>query len=279
MIHFHIVRNHSTGVDNLTAFLFSKSNDPLKQADSSHPNWDALIEAVQNPDADEDYVYNLFDPSFAVSQALTSLSERISYDGHSILFDGDQQSGPLAEHLLRCVRADVDLAPLVNFWEKVASNPSISSRDQLFTWLQSHAFTITESGDIVGYKGVHENRDSLHSGGAFVNGEWINGQVPNADGSVITMPRSQVNPDSFQTCSHGLHVGDWSYAASFGAVVLEVRVNPRDVVSIPVDSGARKMRCCRYEVVRVLDNQYEQPVLFSEDEVDYDVVDDDDLDW
>ena len=73
--------------------------------------------------------------------------------------------------------------------------------------------------------------------------------------------------------------------------LLEVRLNPRDVVSVPTDCSAQKLRCCRYTVVGTISDPYPQPVLGAEyDEFDdlyadeYDVWgeqdwEDDLLDW
>jgi hypothetical protein len=218
-------------------------------------------------------VYDLFDVQGGLVTRLTTLSDRVSFDGDNILFDGDVQSTPIADHLMRCLQAGVkDYEPVVKFWEKVAQNPDERSREQLFTWLQSHEFTITLNGDILGYKGVVGRNEgeflSSHSGNAFVDGVEINGQIPNEPGAVVTMPRSKVANDPNVACHYGLHVGDWSYASTFvsSGTVLEVHVNPRDVVSIPRDSSARKMRCCKYKVVKVRDQQTKAPIDLADAE-------------
>jgi hypothetical protein len=210
----------------------------------------------------------LFDIQGTLVNKLTILSDRVSFDGSNILFDGDVQEGPLSDHLMRCLDTGVrDFAPVVKFWEKVAQNPDDRSREQLFTWLRSNEFTITEEGDILGYKGVvgqHEGEwRSIHSGTAFVDGLEVTGQIPNKPGTVVTMPRSKVanNPDV--ACHYGLHIGDWSYASSFArGAVLEVHVNPRDVCSVPRDSSYRKVRACRYVVVRARDTKSGNAVEF-----------------
>lgn len=271
-ISYHLVRdNGGTGVDTVTAFD-PTSSTPIYQADSRHPHWPAILEGLFNNDSS---VFTLFDVKAGLKTRIQSLSDRVSWDGENILFDGDAVSGPLADHLKRCLEAGTqDYEPIVRFWEKVASNPDENSRNQLFTWLKSHQFTITEAGDILGYKGVQgydpETFKSQHSGEAYVDGVYHNDFIPNKPGSVVTMPRSQVanNPDV--ACHYGLHVGDWSYASDFArGAVLEVHVNPRDVVSIPRDSSARKMRCCRYEVVRVREQASREPIASIYDD-DYD---------
>jgi hypothetical protein len=247
-ISFHLIRGGETGVDNVVA-LNPASDKPIYQADSNHPHWQAILN-VQG----------------GLVSRLTSLSDRVSFDGRNILFDGDIQTGPLADHLFRCLESGVqDYAPVVKFWEKVSTNPDTRSREQLFTWLQNCDFTITEEGDILGYKGVVTRGEgqflSVHSGSAYVDGVEIKGQIPNNPGTVVTMPRSQVKNDPNTHCSYGLHVGDWAYASSFGrGATLEVHVNPRDVVSIPNDHSYAKMRTCKYKVVKVRETASRKPI-------------------
>lgn len=255
-----------TGLSTVTAFD-PTSAKPIKQADSRHPHWHAIVAGLKNGDTS---VFSLFDVQGGLVKQMTALSDRVTFDGSNILFDGDPQEGPLADHLLRCLEAGVqNYEPVVKFWEKVATNPDARSREQLFTWLQSHKFTITEDGDILGYKGVYPTTsgfESSHSGTAFVDGvQFANRRIPNNIGTVVTMPRSAVANDPNVACHYGLHVGDWSYASSFARVCLEVHVNPRDVVSIPRDSGARKMRCCRYKVVKTRDAESKNPIELPED--------------
>lgn len=265
-ISYHLIRgNVANSIDNVVA-LNPDSSTPIYQADSNHPHWAAILEGLYNNDP---AVFDLFDVQGGLVRRLTNLSDRVSFDGNNILFDGDVQEGPIADHLFRCLEAGVqNYAPVVKFWEKVAQNPDDRSREQLFTWLRSHEFTITEEGDILGYKGVVSRQEgrflSVHSGTAFVNGEEVHGQIPNNPGTTVTMPRSKVANDPNVACHYGLHVGDWSYASSFSqGAVLEVHVNPRDVVSIPKDSSARKMRCCKYKVVKVRDKQTKDPIVLD----------------
>jgi hypothetical protein len=69
---------------------------------------------------------------------------------------------------------------------------------------------------------------------------------------VIETERRQVDDNTHAECSYGLHVGSHQYASGFRGAngrLLIVKVNPRDVVSVPSDGAAQKIRTCRYEVV------------------------------
>lgn len=252
-------------VDNVVVFRPNNDN-PIYEADSSHPHWNDILEGLSN---DDEAVFDLFDVQGGLVKRLKTLSDRVSWNGKDILFDGDVQDTAIANHLRRSLEQGLsDYKPVVRFWEKVSQNPSKRSRKQLFTWLQAHDFTITEDGDIVGYKGVATDykggHESVNSGTAFVDGKEITGKIPNVAGTIVTMPRSEVKNDPNVACHKGLHVGDWSYASTFGGqTTLEVHVNPRDVVSIPKDTNATKMRCCKYKVVSVAKSPYATAVLSS----------------
>lgn len=236
----------------------------LKTCDSSQPNFRAIVEAAQNGDPD---VGSLFDQREFKARVFTKLSERVTVDGDTVYLDSEPLHGLLAEHIFRGVEYGVyDITPLLNFLEKSATNPNAESVEQLYNWLDANeGFTLTNDGMIVGYKGVAKNADgslvSVHSGKAIVDGAEITGQIPNYIGAVVEMPRSAVQFDPSRGCSTGLHVGTYDYATGWAqGALLEVIVNPRDVVSVPTECSAQKMRCSRYEVVGTIDHKYDAPV-------------------
>ena len=68
--------------------------------------------------------------------------------------------------------------------------------------------------------------------------------------STVEMERNKVDDDKNNTCSTGLHFCGMSYLNHFGgARTVIVKINPRDVVSIPTDYDDAKGRACRYEVI------------------------------
>jgi hypothetical protein len=221
-------------------------------ADNQHPNWNAIVKAVEA--GDESNLEDLFDTQKAIDARFKRVSERVSVRGGKVLFDGDAVHNSLTDKIMRFLEEDVeDWQPLVAFMEKVYTNPSEHSRDQLFDFLARNEFSITPEGDIIGYKGLYSNGDgtfrSWHSGEAFVNGEFRNGQIHQTYGDVVEMPRSQVVFDPAQGCTVGLHVSNRRYATSYGDHVVTVLVNPRDVVSVPDHDNWQKVRVCRYTVL------------------------------
>jgi hypothetical protein len=276
----YVIAGVEDGTSNLTVFIDGALHPPIH---STHPNWEQIVEKVM---AGDESVVDLFDVSVTVAKRFERLSDRISVANGRVYLDGDEMNNSLTEQILRFLQQGVDdWIPLVNFYEHVMGNPEEHSREQLYRWLNTHDFTIDPGGYIVGYKGVQKRNDewySIHSGKAIVNGEVHSGHIPNPIGAIVEMPRSEVEFNPSEGCSTGLHVGTWDYASDFsrGAVyasdfsrgaVLEVHVNPRDVVSVPTDSGDQKMRVCRYEVIGVVEQAYAEPLLeWNENEYDPD---------
>jgi len=236
----------------------------------------------------------LFQPAKAIVQKFRRLSDRVTVKDGVMLLDGDPVHNTLAEQVLRFLDAGEDFSPLVRFYERLLANvdgvrpeAAAHSREQLYDWLKTHDFTITDDGMIVGYKGVTPGGEwegqpcfqSTRRGPATVNDVDVDGYVPNPDGAVIRMQRSQVTHDPNTHCSPGLHVGTFAYAKSFTGNVLEVHVDPAKVVSVPTETRANKMRVCEYHVIGIVEEQYTSPVLVttpSTDDGDEDYRDDED---
>lgn len=253
---------------NIVAFV-SGLSAPLV-ADSTHVGFMSIVDfcdaaASAGGDLDNEAVgelVSLFDTEKAITTAFNRLSERVSAKDGKLYLDGVQIHGTIVDVIVRSLRQGLnDATPLIAFIENMAVNPNPESVNQLYDWLSAADVTIDTDGMIVGYKGVIDNGDgtfkSIHSGRAIVNGQEVSGQVSQAIGDIVEMPRDQVTFDPGHGCSQGLHVGTYDYANSFArGALLEVRVNPRDVVSVPTDCSAQKMRVCRYEVVDTLDQEY-----------------------
>jgi hypothetical protein len=72
--------------------------------------------------------------------------------------------------------------------------------------------------------------------------------------TVVSMERNLVDDDQNRTCSTGLHFCSQDYLRSFGGErIVILKINPRDVVSIPNDYNDSKGRCARYEIVDEID--------------------------
>lgn len=249
------------GERNLT--VFAPGREPLV-AHESHPNFEEIVAGIL---ADDDSVLSLFDLSATAAAAFKPLSERVSIAYGRVYFDGDEVDNALTKQVVRFVTEDVeDWKPLVRFYEKVMDNPQKHSREQLYSFLDEHDFPITPDGDIVAYKGVEYRPEldvhtSTHKGVAWVDGVLHTGYTPYPIGAVVTMPRNQVAQNPTEACSAGLHAATFDYANGYGTGILEVHINPRDVVSVP--TGTPKIRCCRLQAIQFIEKEYDDVVVYD----------------
>lgn len=173
-----------------------------------------------------------------------------------ILVNGQLAPAALGNKILKFSNEGLPYQPLVRFAEQVLRNPSYRAVNELFQFLEKNDHPLTEDGNFIAYKRVRGDFKDIHSG-----------TFDNSVGTVVQMPRNQVNENSHETCSAGLHVANWDYAHTQFAshnpstdIMLEVEINPADVVSIPVDYNQSKMRVCKYKVLGVIDQEHSSEV-------------------
>lgn len=186
-----------------------------------------------------------------------------------ILVNGVVAPTALGQKILRFSNDGLPYQPLVKFAEKLQQNPSFRAVNELFTFLEKNDHPITETGNFIAYKRVRGDFMDIHSG-----------TFDNHPGQAPTVNRNQVDEDCSRTCSEGLHVANWNYAHTQFAssnsatdVMLEVEVNPADVVAVPVDYNNSKMRVCKYVVLNVVDEENSTSALRVTGS-NYDVQDD-----
>ena len=203
--------------------------------DASHGSFDAIVNYCSQGWYDS--AVNLAQPIKAITE-FTKGDVTVS-NGH-VMYMGDEVNDGLALAILRLMEeGDEGFKKLVAFLGKVKKNPSYKSRMELFGFIKAADIEITDSGDLICWKGIKDDWTDCYSG-----------SIDNSIGAIVTMERTDVNDDSNQTCSAGLHCCAKSYLDSFyGSRVVKVLVNPEDVVSIPTDYNDAKMRTCKYVVI------------------------------
>jgi hypothetical protein len=267
----------------LAIFYADGESETIPEA---HVSFKPIIEKLISGSATDEDIRDLTGVLKTVARKMSALSERVSIDGKEVYFDGDPLRGEISDIIKRMFEEGkaLDFKPLVNFLEKAKTNPSLKSIDDLYRWIRNGDLVIDPDGDIVAYKAVRVNakgeNESIHAGSAFVNGEEVQGFIPNIPGSVVSMARSQVNDNEFETCSYGLHAGTYAYANQFAGWqggettrLILVKINPRDVVSVPNDHNDAKMRVARYTVLTQIEERINEPFY----QPTLDVDDDDDL--
>lgn len=135
--------------------------------------------------------------------------------------------------------------PLERFLFNLQRNPAPHAWRETLLFADANGFQIFEDGTILGYKAVTPNFKDKRTQ-----------KIDNSVGTIVEMPRHDVDDDRRVSCSTGLHVAAHEYALMFGNhtdPIVVVKVNPADIVSIPYDYNNQKMRCCRYKVLATLD--------------------------
>lgn len=134
----------------------------------------------------------------------------------------------------------LDFVPILNFLENCSQNPSDISIDEFFLFFKSWNLPITHDGHILAFKYVNSNYTSVHDG-----------ETKNNIGTWVEMDRDLVDSDRNKTCSSGLHFCSFGYLRGLkgDCRIVVVKVNPKDIVSVPSDYNNMKVRCCKYYIL------------------------------
>lgn len=163
----------------------------------------------------------------------------VSIKGDTLYWKGTEMHNALTTRMIQMLTDGFPIKPLVFFMENLMENPSYRSVNELYGFLEKNNLPITPEGHFLAYKKVREDFKDCHTG-----------TMDNSVGQIVEMERNLVDDNADNTCSSGLHFCSQGYLNSFsGARTVIVKINPRDVVSIPTDYDNSKGRACRYEVV------------------------------
>lgn len=282
----------TSGRKGINATIEKDNENVIISISDDHPNWSQALEGFNNfssGDFSNEELATLLNDKInlkaAVEENIKNIEgTRMKVVGNSITVDFERIDPVLEGHILRLLDSNgkpkdkENWKAYSNFVENLYTNQSKYVRDQLFGWLSyennfSNGFTLTSDGCFIGYKGCAGTVDaptSINSGTAFVNNVKHVGRIPNPIGAIVEMPRSEVQDDPSIGCSAGLHVGTYDFANNHfnQGVLLSVKVNPRDVVSVPVECDAQKIRVCRYEILESVEVAYTELTYFNEEETD-----------
>ena len=171
----------------------------------------------------------------------------VKIKGETLYWQGKEMHNAISTRMIEMLKEGFSIQPLVFFMENLMENPSHRSVKELYGFLEKNNLPITPDGQFLAYKKVRANYKDIHSG-----------TMDNSPGTVVSMPRNEVDDEANNTCSNGLHFCSQEYLPHFGSGsgssdrIVIVKINPRDVVSIPTDYNNAKGRACRYEVISEL---------------------------
>lgn len=185
-------------------------------------------------------------------------------DDGSVWYGKEKLPAVLAEKVQSIADDGLPLDNFEKFWANLRLNPSSQSVLELYDFLAYKELPITEDGCFIAYKGVNEEYWSIHGNTEtqVLRGQVdVNGRIYNGVGEEIEVLRRDVNDDRNVHCSWGLHVGSLDYASSFASHIVIVKVNPKDVVSVPTDHSCQKCRVCAYTVVDDFESEIKDSVV------------------
>jgi len=203
---------------------------------STHIGYEKLKQAIK--DDDWDTVKQVVDPA---KEILAYGQGHVAVQGSRVFYKDREMVGVITQRLIDMYQEGFPVEPLILFMENLMQNPSKRAVEELYTFLEKGNLPITPDGHFLAYKKVRNDFLDIHSG-----------TMLNAPGQVVEMARNEVDDDQNRTCSTGLHFCSKEYLNHFGGSdsrTVILKINPRDVVSIPADYNATKGRACRYEVM------------------------------
>lgn len=215
---------------NVVVVIDNKSHTISK----THITYQRIVDAIKASDWDS--VRTLIEPK----QAIISYGNgNVTIDGDNFYWKGKDFHNSLSTRMITMLQEGFPIEPMALFMENLMLNPSYRSVQELYGFLEKNNLPITPDGHFLAYKKVRDNFMDCHSG-----------TMDNSVGKVVEMERNLVDDDKDRTCSRGLHFCSEDYLNHFGGQrIVIVKINPRDVVSIPSDYNDSKGRACRYEVV------------------------------
>ena len=171
----------------------------------------------------------------------------------------------IGNRVLEFAKEGLPCQPIINFWHRLNNNTSNDAVNRLFCCLEANHHPLLPDGRVLFWKRVNNLAD-----GKLV--DFFTGTFDNSVGQTPKMQRNKVNEDHNVTCAEGLHVASWDYARNTyragEGVLVEVAVDPADVVSVPTDYNEQKARVCEYEVLRVVEEEDKSLLSKYDDECD-----------
>ncbi|UNA02369.1 RIIB early lysis inhibitor [Serratia phage SP1] len=220
-------------------FLSIVVDGQVYNADSTLPNFKVALQAC---------VDGQFAKAVAIVNVERAIKSYTSKSGKVEIVDGTLKYEGLAIHsslttrIIDRMNEGKNFEFFIPFLENLMLNPSEKAVQRTFDFLEANDIQITASGHFAAWKKVRSDYKDIYTG-----------TFDNSVGKEPSMPRNMVDEDDERTCSRGLHVCSRSYLGSYGSCsgnrIMQVLVNPKDVVSVPTDYSNAKMRVCTYKVI------------------------------
>ncbi len=212
---------------------------------TDHPNYNKIVEALKS--GDHSQIENMVNVAKAV---IKYASGQISIENGQIFYGTFAVHNTLTDRIIKMMSEGFKFDHMIKFLENLMQNPSGRAVNETYTFLENYGLPITDDGCFLAYKAVRNDYKDIYSG-----------KYNNCVGCAPSIPRNMVDETYDRDCSTGLHVGALDYVVQYGHFIkgqspsengnrlLVVKVNPKDVVSVPKYENHPKMRVSQYLVV------------------------------
>lgn len=243
----------------MTVFLRGKTH----RIEKTDPRFLVALRVFDLPEEEQDDAFlDILAKAEESAPTISTLAKKgfdVNLETETVSFEGETLPQPLVTKVLSIIRDGLPVGHFENFWKNLRDNPSSTAVNELMDFLSYAELPLTSDGCFLAYKGVNDDFWSIQGNTAtrVIRGSVdSDGKIFNGVGEVIEVHRRDVDDDRRNECSHGLHVGSKDYAVGWGPRVVVVKINPKDVVSVPPDCQFQKCRVCKYEVI----DFYEQEI-------------------
>lgn len=212
-------------------------NGKMYVIDKSHCNYSAITKELKKRHKNFTKLEELLDIPKHIQKYT---SGKVTVKDGVVFYNKQEVHSILADLILQFMEEGLNPRPWMKFLNNLMDNPSKWAVESVCQFLAKKGLPITQDGCFVAYKTVKLDGT-----------DWYSGKFLNKIGASFEMPRNQVDDDRLKDCSYGWHVGNMAYITGFHpeGLIRLVKVNPRDVVSVPSDSQGNKIRVCAYKVI------------------------------
>lgn len=204
------------------------------------------------------------------TQSPNTSKDGLDIKDESVYIDNVKLPDVLAKKVIAMHKEDLPLSLFKNFWKNLQENPSRTSVSELYDFLSYKDLPLTEDGCFLAYKRLDDKFWSINGNKntTVLKGKVDkDGKIYNGIGEEIEVLRRDVDDNREHHCSDGLHIGSRDYAQNFASgKMVVVKVNPKDVVSVPSDYNCQKCRVAAYQVVSIYENEITATVVDENNE-------------
>lgn len=227
-------------------------DDQVCVFDQTHKNYELLLDDIRS-DNPESFLTHV---NIGKTIATWSKGGFVFKDGN-LTYMGEEVAESITNIVIDMIEQGFDETPILNFARRLYSNPSMRAVTELYPWLSHKSLAVTPDGHFLAYKSVN-----VYNGEGFIDaygrqlksGDYVDkhsGTIRNNVGDINTIPRRLVNDDFNVGCSYGFHVGTLKYVTEVYSSAKQIicKVDPANVVSVPLECDCQKIRCCEYTVL------------------------------